>query len=251
MANATATPAPARLAFSPIGPGRRASHWERARAGCLTFANAALTPRTQLLGLAWRAPQPGNHRQSRWPLRKLADRSLRPSVRSPEPGAARPGHSTAEAVGHLASLAKPSRRQPRPAADCLSGSLTAGQCFSFARLRDPAKWLVPRQLSGTLRPRSPPDSAALICCAYLALHCAGYTDSARSISFQSATQFKQPRLAKALAVVPVRQTKPASIRALRSPDLQKTRRQSPRWPQGPSSLSLLALLEPSLHSGSR
>ena len=53
------------------------------------------------------------------------------SVRSPEPGAARPGHSTAEVVGHLASLAKPSRRQPRLAAGSLSGTLTAGQCFRW------------------------------------------------------------------------------------------------------------------------
>ena len=144
------------------------------------------------------------------------------SVRSPEPGAARPGHSTAEVVGHLASLAKPSRRQPRLAAGSLSGTLTAGQCLTICpSLSDPAKWLVPHHLPGTLRPRPPPDSPALICCAYLALHCAGYTDSAHSVPFQSAPQFKQPRLAKPMAVVPVRQTKPAPIRALRSPDLQQ------------------------------
>ena len=143
------------------------------------------------------------------------------SVRSPEPGAARPGQSTAEVVGHLASLAKPSRRPPRLAAGSLTGPLTAGQCLTIARLTDPAKWLVPHHLPGTLRPRPPPDSSALICCAYLALHCAGCTDSAHSVPFQSATQFKQPRLAKAMAVVPVRQTKPAPIRALRSPDLQQ------------------------------
>ena len=110
------------------------------------------------------------------------------------------------------------------------GNADGWAVFSLARLRDPAKWLVPHHLPGTLRPRPPPDSAALICCAYLALHCAGYTDSAHSVPFQSATQFKQPRLAKPMAVVPVRQTKPAPIRALRSPDLQPTRR------QGPSSL---------------
>ena len=157
VADATATPAPARLSFSPVGPGRRASHWERARAGCLTFANAALTLRTRLLGLARRAPQPGNHRQSRWPLRKLAARRqgfALASVRNPEPGASRPGNSTAEAVGHLASLAKPSRRQPRLAAGSFSGPLTAGQCLTiFPSLSDPAKWLVPHHLSGTLRPR--------------------------------------------------------------------------------------------------
>ena len=108
-----------------------------------------------------------------------------------------PGAGSQKTVGRLASLAKPSRRQPRLAAGCLTGPLTAGQCLTIARLRDPAKWLVPHQLSGTLRPRPPPDSAALICFAYLALHCAGYTDSAHSVPFQSATQFKQPRLAKA------------------------------------------------------
>ena len=117
-------------------------------------------------------------------------------------------------------------------------------------LSDPAKCLVPHHLAGTLRPRPPPDSPALICCAYLALHCAGYTDSAHSVPFQSATQFKQPRLAKTLAVVPVRQTKPASIRALRSPDLQKTRRQKMAVRKDLSALRF-ARLEPSLHSGSR
>ena len=105
------------------------------------------------------------------------------------------------------------------------GNADGWAVFSLARLRDPAKWLVPHHLPGTLRPRPPPDSSALICFAYLALHCAGSSDSAHSVPFQSATQFKQPRLAKTLAVVPVRQTKPASIRALRSPDLQQIRRQ--------------------------
>ena len=38
-----------------------------------------------------RMPRRGNHRQSRWPLRKLADRSLRPSVRSPESRRCAPG----------------------------------------------------------------------------------------------------------------------------------------------------------------
>ena len=77
------------------------------------------------------------------------------------------------------------------------GNADGWAVFSLARLRDPAKWLVPHHLPGTLRPRPPPDSSALICFAYLALHCAGSSDSAHSVPFQSATQFKQPRLAKA------------------------------------------------------
>ena len=166
MADATATPAPARLSLSPVGPGRRASHWERARAGCLTFANAALTPRTRLLGLARRAPQPGNHRQSRWPLRKLADRRqgcALASVRKPEPGAARPGNATAEVVGHLASLAKPSRRQPRPAAGSLTGPLMAGQCLTIC----PASATLPSVScltiwQGRFGHARPPDSAVRV-----------------------------------------------------------------------------------------
>ena len=47
------------------------------------------------------------------------------------PGASHPGNSTAEAVGHLASLAKPSRRQPRLAAACLTGPLMAGKCLKI------------------------------------------------------------------------------------------------------------------------
>jgi len=60
---------------------------------------------------------------------------------------------------------------------------------------------------------------------------------------------------KGRAVVPVRQTKPAPIRALRSPDLQKTRRQKMAVRQVAVCqdlvAALLARLEPSLHSGSR
>ena len=84
------------------------------------------------------------------------------SVRKPEPGALRPGNATAEVVGHLASLAEPSRRQPRLAAVSLTGPLTAGQCLSFARLRDPAKWLVPHQLSGTLWPPPARQTRAVV-----------------------------------------------------------------------------------------
>ena len=171
--------------------------------------HAALTLRTRLLGLARRAPQPGNHRQSRWPLRKLADRrqgSALASVRSPDPGASRPGHSTAEVVGHLASLPEASRRQSRLAAGCLTGTLTAGQCFSLARLRDPDKWLVPHHLSGTLRP-APVRQTRSVRDRSLTLRCTahGYTGSnikadspapPSSVPLQTLPTPDRPRLAQ-------------------------------------------------------
>ena len=274
---ATATPAPARLSLSPVGPGRRASHWERARAGCLTFASAALTPRTRLLGLARRAPQPGNHRQGRRPLRKLADRSLRPSVRSPDrarAAQASPGRlcarrfaprrsAAAEAVGQLASLPEASRRQPRLAAGCLTGTLTAGQCFTLARLRNPAKWLVPHQLAGTLRPAPVRQTQRVLS---LRLPCA---------ALRTAPRARTLKLTRPLRPAPFRSRRYAPRPAEtgtegRASQLAEKFADNPgllHWPGcqdnapcfalrtrlgacGDSSLALLARLEPSLHSGS-
>ena len=163
-----------------------------------------------------------------------------------------------EAVGQLASLPEASRRQPRPAAGCLTGTLTAGQCFSLARLRDPAKWLVPRHLSGTLRPAPVRQTQRVVS---LRLPCA---------ALRTASRARTLKLARPLRRSPFRSRRSAPRPAEtgtegRASQLAEKFADNPgllRWPglqnhapcfalRNRLGASRLARLEPSLHSGSR